>query len=159
MAGNDAPHRVEQLRDLGTMDPVQAGTRVYVEEDGTTYTSAGTTQPDIAQRIGWEHANIWIPDHVLIRMEARPLPFVDIVSVASIVMRRPTSVHQGTRQTNHVYFIAEANVVREAGLLLSRSARFVDAVVELRHISGGSILRMFHLSPRGKNQGGAQLWP
>jgi hypothetical protein len=159
MTGNDAPRRVEQLRDLGTMEPVPAGTRVYVEEDHTTYISAGTTTPAIAQRIGWEHANIWIPDHVLIRMTARPLPFVDIISVASIVMRRPSSVHQGTRQTNHVYFIVEASVIRDAGLLLSRSARFVDAVVELRHVSGGNILRLFHLSPRGKNQGGAQLWP
>lgn len=153
------PQRVSRLRDLGLMGPVPVGTRVVVEEDEVIYTGVGITNPEIARRIGWSHANIWVPGHVLTRIAARPLPFVDTVSVASMIMQRPTSVHQGTRQFNHIYCIVDADVVRREGLLLSRSARYVDAVVELRHVSGGTILRLFHLSPRGKNQGGMQLWP
>lgn len=158
MAGEDI-RRVAYLRDLGAMDLVAAGTQVMVEEDGVIHTSIGNTIPEIARRLGWFHANIWIPDHVVARIEARPLPFADTVLVASAVVQRPTSVHQGTRQPNHVYFIVDANVVRSEGLLLSRTARYVDAVVELRRVSGGTILRLFHLSPRDKNQGGMQLWP
>lgn len=157
----DASHdrQVEHLRDLGTMEILPAGTRVLCTEDGIVYIHVGRVSQEIARKIAWPDSNIWMPDHALLQISLRHSELLDVVTVASLVVRQLESVHPGQRAAEHRYLIVDASAVRDQGLLRSTSARFVDAVVELRPVSGGSILRMFHLGPSHRNKGGPPLWP
>lgn len=148
------------LRDLGTMGLVPAGTQVQVAEDGFLYIAVGNTSPHIAQRLGWTQANIWMPEHVLRDiMGKRSWIIPDPVAAAALILAIPVTVRKDQRPDDAVRFIVEATELRRRGLLQSASTRYVDTLVELREAPGGNLLRLFHLSPRGKNQGGEQLWP
>ena len=156
---HEPPRRVEHLHDLGTMDLVPVGTRVYVEEDGIAYIGVGSTTLIIAQHVGWTLSNVWIPDHVEMRIVVKHGVFPSIVAAAHAVLSDPISVHVHNRGQNFFYFFTEGERLRDEGLLTSRSTDFVDGVVELRHVSGGNVLRLFHLAPTDRNKGGRQLWP
>jgi hypothetical protein len=159
LSDTDDVRQVDRLRHLGSMGSVPVGTQVFVHEDGIVYIGVGTTTPKIAERIGWDQENIWMPEHVLQYVQLRHAPVVDPVTTAAFVLRHPMSVHQDRGSRHLTYFLVDAAVIREQGFLQSSSSRFVDAIVELRYVPGGSILRLFHLSPRNRNQGGMQLWP
>ncbi len=159
MDAGDEPLRVAWLRDLGTMDVVPVGTRMHVEEDGFIYTGVGQTTPEIIGHIGWKLANIWMPDHVETGILLKHGVFPDPVVAAQVIWTEPLSVHHDRRGQGFIYFLIAAGRLREAGLLTSRSTDFVDGVVESRHVSGGYLLRFFHLAPVDRNKGGQQLWP
>lgn len=159
-AENEPPRRVAWLRDLGVMEHVPVGTNMYVEEDGVTYISVGQTTAKIRMVAGWPPATIWMPDHVhRYLLRARGGIFPDPVGLASALLLNPSTVHRDLLRDNVTYFFINGAPLRDIGLLHSTSVRYVDAAVELRHVLGGSVLRLFHLSPRSKNQGGEQLWP
>lgn len=149
-----------RLRDLGTIEAVQVGTRVAVEEHGILYIAVGNTTSQITQRLGWMQANVWMPEHILRAIVAkRGWIIVDPVAAASLVLANPVTVRNNERPNNAVRFIADATELRRHHLLRSASTRYVDTLVELREVPDGNLLRLFHLSPRSKNQGGEQLWP
>lgn len=151
--------KVESFANLGASPALAVGTHVLVEEDGWLYINTGQAPDDIEHALGWEHENIWMPQHVL-RYISRHHPVIsDPVLAMSAVLRQPLSVHQDLKAAHHRYLIADAELLRAKSLLASRSTRYVDAVVELRRIHGGRILRAFHLSPTKQNRGGRQLWP
>jgi hypothetical protein len=147
------------LRDLGAMERVPVGTRMHVEEDGFIYIGVGTIASDIARWIEWTHANVWMPEHALQRIQLQHTTLLDPIAVASFILMNPMSIHHDSRAHNYVYLIVGAGVLRDQGLVQSRRALYVDAVVELRHVNGGVLPRLFHLSPRDQNMGGSRLWP
>lgn len=101
-----------------------------------------------------------MPDHVFSDLVAgRIRVFENPVSVAASVLRSPLSVHRDFKSSDCVYILADGDMLRAKGLLMSRTAPYVDAVLELRSIHGKTLPRMFHLSPRKRNRGGDQLWP
>lgn len=63
--GSGEQRRVPHLRDLGTIPAVPIGTRVMVDEDQKAYIGVGFTSPEIANRLGWDQENIWMPEHAL----------------------------------------------------------------------------------------------
>lgn len=147
------------LGELATEVSVPVGTRIFVEEDGIIYTSVGQTRPEIASRLGWTQPNIWLPSPALRDMRIYHEVIVDHINAAALALQNPFSVHEG-RDEGQYYFFLYAELFREAGLLTSRSTRFIDAVVQLREtIDGSKLLRLFHLSPATRNKGGRQLWP
>ncbi len=150
--------RVSRLRDLGDMPPVAIGTRIFVEEDAHLYIAVGSTTAEIAERLGWVQENVWLPEPVEKRIQLKHRVIRNSVAAAAFVLGNPSGVHQG-RHPDEWYFIIDAGIIRDEGLLQSSSTRYVDAVVELRSAHGGAYLRVFHLSPRKKNHGGIHLWP
>lgn len=132
---------------------------MFVEEDGRIYIGVGHTSRAIAARLGWAQGNIWLPDHELHRIATRHPVLPDTIAAAEAVLSNPLSVHDNPRKPDSVYFIVNADEMRNRGLLASRSAPYVDAVVELRRAGTSFWLRMFHLSPAHRNKGGAKLWP
>lgn len=154
------PRRLTHLSDLAREPAIPVGSRVLVAEDGHIYISIGNTTPAIAARLGWTQANVWMPEHVLTGINWRHPVIIDPITSASRVLQAPLSVHEDPRgRPDHSYWIIPAQALRNEGLLASRSTRYVDAVVELRYVGESGLLRIFHLSPRSRNQGGLQLWP
>jgi hypothetical protein len=160
LGGNDDAHQVERLRDLGALDPLPVGTRVRVHEDGILYIGIGNALPEVAAHIGWGQANVWMPEHVYrYSVAKRSSIFPEPALLASSVLTHPDSVHRDVRRNDAWYFITSGTVLRDRRVLTSESTSYVDAAIELRRVSGGSVLRLFHLSPRNRNYGGEKLWP
>lgn len=160
MSSTDNTQHVEYLRDLGALEHVPVGTRVLVHEDGIAYTCAGQVTARIAIHMGWPSSNVWIPEHVLADINSkRGWIVLAPLEVAYPAVSRPDSVWKDTRATNAASFLIEASIVRGLGLLASNSARYVDVIVELRQVPGGNLLRLFHISPRTREQRGIRLWP
>lgn len=159
MSDTEESESIPRLHQLGTMDRVPIGTRVYVEEDGFIYIGVGNTSSQMARRLGWTQANIWMPEHVESSILLKHRVFPNPVVSAQVVLTNPSSVHNDRRGPGFIYFFVTAERLREAELLTSRSTDFVDGVVELRHVSGGQVLRFFHLAPVDRNKGGRQIWP
>lgn len=159
MGAEEELQRVALLRDLGSMGRVPVGTRVHVKEDGFIYAGIGQTTPEIIDRIGWDQANVWMPERVEtgVLIEHGVVP--DPVLAAHAVLVGALSVHEDRRGRGFVYFVTVAERLRVVELLTSRSTDFVDGVVELRHVLDGRLLRFFHLAPADRNKGGRQLWP
>lgn len=155
----DKISRLGRLADLVTFPASPVGTRVLIEEDRWVYVCTGQTKPEISVSLGWAGENIWMPEHVVTYVRRRHPVILDPIRAFSFVLQRASTVHEDLKDENHRYFIAEGEELRTSGLLLSQTTRCVDAVVELRHVSGGRIMRAFHLSPSKRNQGGRQLWP
>lgn len=157
----DDTEHVVRLSDLAGMNFVHVGTRVIVQEDGIAYYNVGLIPNDIAQRIGWlRSTNVWMPEHVVqYVLDKRSNAFPNPVLLAAALIEAPSSVHQDTRWPDARYFFGDGDILRERGVLHSASTRYVDAAIELRQVPGGSLLRLFHLSPRRQNLGGKQLWP
>lgn len=154
-----APRSVATLARLAAEPARSVGTRVLVDEDGTIYTSVGQTAAAIQARLGWDAANVWIPQHALAAMRRKHNVITDPVAAAQLVLRQPISVHEDREDPTEQLFFADAALLRDAGLLYSRRVRYVDAIVEERAVANGVVLRLFHLSPRDKNYGGRQRWP
>ncbi|HET7037320.1 MAG TPA: hypothetical protein VFI42_16665 [Thermomicrobiaceae bacterium] len=150
--------RLQRLAELATLPGVPVGTRVYVVENDLVYRSAGTTRPEIAARLSWTQANVWMPDDRIEAMREKRV-FPDPVVTANLLLRDPDSVHLSDRGPNMIYFLARGAKLRMAGALTSSSTRYVDLVVELRVAGPDLWLRLFHLSPTGRNKGGRQVWP
>ncbi|WP_238538461.1 hypothetical protein [Nitrolancea hollandica] len=132
---------------------------MMVDEDQKAYIGVGFTSPEIANRLGWDQENIWMPEHALQWIQANHATLSDPIGAAHIILNHPRSVHQDLQSDDGIYFITDAEELRSGGLLKSRSTRYVDAVVRFEWVSDGAFLRPFHLSPRKRNQGGFQLWP
>ena len=142
------------------MELVPVGTRVFVHEDGITYIGVGNASSEIAERIGWTQVNVWMPEHVYTyALTKRSRIFPKPALLASSILTHPDSVHRAVRRNDAWYFITSGTALRDRRVLTSESTRYVDAAIELRHVSGGSVLRLFHLSPRNRNYGGEKLWP
>jgi hypothetical protein len=150
---------VKRLADLDTIRPLHMGTEVRVAEDGWRYFCIGHVQPEVAERVGWLHQNVWMPDHVVLGVRTKHDVLRDPVLTGSVILSKPSSVHVSLRSQSECYFIMNADRLRERELLASKSVELVDAVVELRQVSGGKLLRLFHLAPTTRNRGGRQLWP
>lgn len=148
-----------RLSDLVTHPSVPVTTRVLIEEDRWIYICVGQARADIAASLGWKDENVWMPEHVLRYVRDRHPAILDPVRAFSVVLQQASTVHEDLKDKNHRYFIIDARDLRAAGLLRSQTTRYVDAVVELRQVPGGRVMRAFHLSPSKRNQGGRQLWP
>ncbi len=124
------------------------------------YYGCGTTAPEIAERLGWTQQNVWMrePERNYVLRE-HPNLFTDLDQAIAYVLGQPDSVHENPRGMGDFYFIVSGERLRAAGLLLSRRTRLIDAVVELRAVLDGSFLRLFHVAPALRNNGGRQLWP
>jgi hypothetical protein len=130
-----------------------------VEEDASIYTSVGRTTDEIARRIGWTQANVWIPEHARQDMLEKHKVISDPMAASNLILLNPLGVWMLDGNSTYRLFFAGATMLREAGLLGSRTTRYVDAIIEARSVENGSVLRLFHLSPRKKNYGSIQLWP
>jgi hypothetical protein len=157
--GEDHVFRVATLAELGARAGDAVGTRVIVDEDGLTYTSAGGTTEEIVKRLDWQRRHVWIPDHVLANIRVRHTVFTDPVAAANLVLLRPSGVYSDLRGQNIRVFFAMAAILRDGGLITSQSARYVDAILEERRVENGYIVRLFHLSPRSNYPRGVRLWP
>ncbi|HVX28846.1 MAG TPA: hypothetical protein VHA53_00095, partial [Nitrolancea sp.] len=132
--------RVATLAELGASTRQLAGTRVLVDEDGLIYTSVGGTTDEIADRLGWEQRHVWMPDHVLSTIRGRHTIFVDPIAAASVLFQRPNGVYSDLRGQHIRVFLATASLLRDRGLLTSKSTRYVDAILEERRVENGYIL-------------------
>jgi hypothetical protein len=160
LPNTDGTRQVDRIVELGSLEPVSTGTIIQVAEDGYDYTCVGHIPSDIASHINWPTNQVWMPQHVIADVQSkRGWIILDPVAVASLVIHRPDSAWKDTRSDNAVRFVVGANGIREPGLLNSVSTRFVGAIVELRKVPGGSVLRLFHLSPQTSEQKGTKLWP
>lgn len=156
----DPQLNVSSLLELVQLTSHKPGSVVTVEEEGHRYRAAGNLRSDIAERIGWEHSNVWMPENVYEDLiEARTGAFESPINVAAELLSGPDSVHEDSRQPHSLYLIASGVRLRERGVLTSRSIRYVDAVIEFRPVGTLILPRLFHLSPRKRNHGARQLWP
>lgn len=158
-ATESEPERVQYLRSLATAERCPVGTRVLVEEDQFTYVSVGQTTTEIANLLGWSQGNVWMPEHVLHYIQHRHEVILDPVATAAAALRQSTSMHldHAEPEIKRIFYI-DAETLRKEGLLSSQTARYVSAGVELRHTSGDTLLRLFHLSPHRITRG-ERLWP
>jgi len=85
--------------------------------------------------------------------------FPDLLAAVEALLLFASSVHTDRELEQEAYFVITGDSLRERGLLKSRTAPFVDGVVELRQVQGGSYLRLFHFGPARRVKGGNQLWP
>ncbi|CAN5120191.1 hypothetical protein BH23CHL1_BH23CHL1_21980 [soil metagenome] len=148
-----------RLADLVGHPPAPVTTRVLIEEDHWIYICVGQARADIAATLGWNDENIWMPEHVLRYVSERHPVILNPVRAFSVLLQQALTVHEDRKDKNHRYFIVDGETLRADGLLSSQTVRYVDAVVEWRHVPDGRIMRAFHLSPNKRNQGGQQLWP
>jgi hypothetical protein len=156
----DGTRQVERIVELGSLETISTGTIIRVAEDGYDYTCVGHIPDEITSHINWPAHQVWMPQHVISDVQSkRGWILLDPVAVASLVIQRPESAWKDTRSDNAVRFVVGADGIREHGLLNSVSTRYVDAIVELRKVPGGSVLRLFHLSPQTNEQKGTKLWP
>ena len=154
------PVRVREFGELAGLRILPVGSIVQVVTLGASFVAVGQMAPEIAARVGWPEANVWLPESLHQRiLSLRMGLFTDLPRAIGYTLWQPTSVHADARQANAAYFIVEGEALRRSGLLHGRSVRFVDAVVESRQVGGTSILRLFHFAPTQRNKGGRQLWP
>ena len=111
-------------------------------------------------RLGWGEQSVWLrePERALI-LDDHPGLFPSLERAVEFILQHPDSVHVNVRGVGDYYFIVAAEALRQAGLIRSRRARLIDAVVEFRTVNTGSFLRVFHIAPTLRNHGGRQLWP
>jgi hypothetical protein len=160
MSNGNQTVRVRHTAELTELPALAPGTSAFVEDDHYVYWSVGNLDAEVAKSIGWNHRNVWMPNHVYVDLlEARKAVFASPIAVAAALLISPTGIYRDRRQTGGLYVIADGDYLRRQGLLRSRSTRYVDAVIESRHIQGFVLPRIFHLSPRKRNHGGEQLWP
>lgn len=145
--------------ELATSHSFERGTQVLIDETQERFYCAGYTTRVIATRLGWTQANIWVPDHAKQNMEDGHPEFTDHLRAIEIVVTRPISVHDVPEEPNQIQFFANANVLRDKGVIRSRSMETVDVLIKLRLIHTETYLRAFHLSPMRHTRGGHQLWP
>src|SRR5205823_2637534 len=132
---------------------------VVVSETGGVFVSVGQAEPQIATSVGWLPQNVWLPERELDRIRRKHQVFPDTIAAARMLLTRPTSAHRDRHLADAVYLVTSGELLRQAGLLTSRTTRFVDAVVDFRRAGAAGYLRLFHLGPSNRNKGGAQLWP
>lgn len=151
---------IRNVRELVRLPALRVRTEVLVEEENLGYVCVGNFSLPVRQAIEWPYANVWMPLHVhTYLLQKRADVFADIAHAAAGVLEDAVSVHRDRLPGNYLYVLTEARNLRGRGVLRSRTTRYVDAVIELRTISGVTIPRLFHLSPRDRNQGRKQLWP
>jgi len=148
-------HAEHQLATLHEQEP---GTRVWIVGTEYMFHCAGRVRLEVAEVLGWEHKNVWIPEPALQYMVRRHPEFIDHVRAMSLVFANPISVHMKEERINQYRFFSDAAPLRDAQVLASSSVRTVDALIELRQAGGQAYLRAFHLSPTRKLQG-VKLWP
>jgi len=136
-----------------------AGTRVEIGDTGQRFVGVGGIRPEIVSRLDWVPGNVWIPEPALVRMLSRRSVFPDLLAAVQALLLFASSVHVDRELEQGAYFVIAGDLLREKGLLVSRSAAFVDGVVELRQVTGGSYLRLFHFGPTKRVKGGTQIWP
>ncbi len=157
--------RIQRESELGTLSPLPVGAVVELSErDGTIrrYYSVGNTKSEIAALLSWTQGNVWLRESERSYMLAqRPVLFPDLEQAIAYLLQHPRSVHELDDDPDAFYFIVDAAVLQQAGLLgrVWRRTRFVDAIIELRAIREEPYLRVTHFSPEYKNRGGRQLWP
>lgn len=160
MPSNNDPQKVTHLHNLGALDLVPVGTRVYVEEDEIAYIGVGSIPVSIRDRIRWPRSNVWMPEHVLDDvLGKRGQILSDPPAAAAIILSQPRAIWKDNRLQEAKCFVIDGETLREQGLLGSTSTRYVDAIVEFRYVPGGFLMRLFHLSPRKGLPGGTPLWP
>lgn len=160
MSNGNQPVQFRTLRDLVRQPPRLVGMLVWVDEIKGGYWALGNLPDHVRREIDWPYTNVWMPDHVFQDLsEARVTVFTSPIDAAAALLRDPLSVYEDVRDADSVYLITQGEVLRNQGVLLSKTARYVDAVVEFRRIQGETLPRLFHLSPRGRNYGGKPLWP
>lgn len=138
---------------------VAVGTRVFVDEDRNIYIGIGNTTMEIAERLGWTQENVWLPSFHERYIEENHPEFPDPLQAVRRVLSQPHSVYDVPEQPTQTQFFATGDSLRVRGLLISRSVRYVDVLVELRQVLGGSYLRVFHLSPKRHPKEGRRRWP
>jgi hypothetical protein len=141
------------------MSAVAIGTRFFVEEDAHLYIAVGNTTAEIAERLGWTQQNVWLPLLAGRYIEKNHPEFPDPLHAIQCVLAQPRAVYDVPGQPTQIQFFTTADSLRAVGLITSRSARFVDVLVEFRQVLGGRYLRVFHLSPMRQPKKGRRRWP
>lgn len=153
--------RVAHEGELALVSPLAIGTPILVERTRRIHYSVGLPAPAISARLGWVATNIWLPDHARQNILRDHPVFPDLFAAIRILLEQPDSVRRNPTEPASLsfVFVAGAEMLRQSGLLSGQRSRYVDAIVEWRHVRGRRYLRLFHLSPRRRAPGGAQLWP
>jgi hypothetical protein len=155
--------RIDDESELGTLPTLMPGTVAErITSDGHVWRYINTGSPTSAVRsaLGWTQENVWIREQEFNYIASkRPGFVVSLPAAIAHVLAHPLSVHDNPRASGTVYFVAAADDLRTVGLVQSRRARFVDLVVEVRRVLGGTFLRVTHFSPATRSFGGRQLWP
>ena len=133
------------------------GAQVTVEETSRSYYSVGRISTTIAEHLEWDFSNIWMPDHVFARLPRDHPEISNPIEAMAHVLVYPISVGIDD-DPNFVRFLIEATAMRQAGFVSSKRMRFVDVIVELRHVDGEIIPRGYHLAPTRHGTRGRQLW-
>jgi len=157
--GGSAFLKIGSEGELGTLPGMPVGAEVEVEENGQRFIGVGSPRREIALRLGWTQDNVWLPQSALSRMLSRRSIFPDLLAAVEALLLFAFSVHTDREFEQGAYFVITGDSLRERGLLKSRTAPFVDGVVESRQVQGGSYLRLFHCGPARRVKGGNQLWP
>lgn len=149
--------------ELGTLASLPVGTVAELAQtDGTIWGDhvVGNTTPEIAVQLGWTEGNVWLrePERQYM-LKKRGGLFSDLEPAIAHVLAHPQSVHENPRAVGEIYFVTGGSSLRQVGLIQSDRVRFVDVVVEARHVEHGRYLRVFHFAPTTRNIGGQQLWP
>ncbi|CCF82954.1 hypothetical protein [Nitrolancea hollandica] len=114
------------------MPPAAIGTRIFVEEDAHLYIAVGSTTAEIEGRLGWVQQNVWLPLLAGRYIEKNHPEFPDPLHTIQCVLSQPRAVFDVPEQPTQIQFFATADSLRAFGLITSRSARFVDVLVEYR---------------------------
>lgn len=153
-------NELETLAELAIAPLVDVGTRVLVREDGYVYISVGNTLPEIRDRLGWTQGNVWMPDHVELRLAIEHPEIVRPLQAMGFALIQPHDVGQEYR--GGAFFTRFLVIGREAyaaGILTSRSIALVDLLVELRSTGGQVLLRGMHIAPTRNGPRGRHIWP
>jgi hypothetical protein len=154
--------RIRSEAALGTLPPVAPGTVAELPQpDGTIwrYYGVGGTPPEIAARLGWTQANAWLREPERDRIIALHDVFPHLERAVAFVLANPTSVYAVRDAPTHARFVSPGFALRQAGLLASRTTRYVDAIIEPRTVEGGTYLRAYHFAPASRDKGQVRLWP
>jgi hypothetical protein len=145
--------------DPRTLAAKPVGTVVSVAETQERLIAVGSIAPHIAAKLQWPRPNVWLPEHARSFILGRHPVFPDVIAAARSVLTAPLGVYLSDRRVNTVLILGDADLLRQRDLLPSKSAPFVDAIIERRSVAGGFYLRLYHLSPATRNKGGLRLWP
>ena len=148
-----------RLAGLATAPPFDVGTRVFVREDGYVYISVGNTRPEIRDRLGWTQGNVWMRDHVELRLPLEHPEIATPVRAMAYALGRAHEANLEPDAPRRFRFVVDADWMRNEGLVESQTMKYVDVIVELRTVDEEVILRGYHLAPTRHGPRGVQLWP
>ncbi|HET7037318.1 MAG TPA: hypothetical protein VFI42_16655 [Thermomicrobiaceae bacterium] len=151
--------RLQRLAELATLPGVPVGTRVRVAEDGYGYIGLGQTRPEIAARLGWTQANVWMPEHVERYVLRQHQEIRRPIEASAYLLGHPDAVSEDPQNPALIRFLIGASAIRSAGFIASRTMTFIDLLVELRRVDGEVLLRAFHLAPATQGRTGTARWP